>query len=290
MAARDDEVRTPCVDFRSPEKYAQGHLVGATNIPWINIDSYSFELPPRDVLFDIVLSSLEERDAILAFIESGRWQVGSTFTEDSISGEMAQVGTLSRALWKASPFLESQIDGIEERLVNAGVSRPFRALDVGSGAGRDSVFLALRGWTVLAVDNFPRALERVQLLADHWDVSGLVQTLCIDVEKESLVSVENQFLKPENKAYHLIMKCRYLYRPLFPCLTSETMLANQGSLLVHTFVKSKVHPLVKPKSPNKYLLPDEIEELCSNLTTGHCMECLLPTKQPILEYIGFKAV
>ena len=43
-------------------------------------------------------------------------------------------------------------------------------MDLGCGAGRDSCFLALRGWDVLAVDNMPKALDRARLLADKCDL------------------------------------------------------------------------------------------------------------------------
>ena len=48
-------------------------------------------------------------------------------------------------------------------MVESGRSPPL-AMDLGCGAGRDSCFLALRGWRVVAVDNMKKALERVRLL------------------------------------------------------------------------------------------------------------------------------
>ena len=43
---------------------------------------------------------------------------------------------------------------------------PGRALDVGSGKGGKSIFMASHGWTVTAVDNVPRALAQARKRAE----------------------------------------------------------------------------------------------------------------------------
>jgi SAM-dependent methyltransferase len=65
-------------------------------------------------------------------------------------------------------------------------------LDLGCGAGRDSGFLALRGWRVLAVDNMPKALARARTLAarcgvgssDDSELRGSLATAVVDVRKD----------------------------------------------------------------------------------------------------------
>lgn len=66
-------------------------------------------------------------------------------------------------------------------------------MDLGCGAGRDSGFLALRGWRVLAVDNMPKALARARTLAARCGVGrgngsdklrGSVATAVADVRKD----------------------------------------------------------------------------------------------------------
>lgn len=49
--------------------------------------------------------------------------------------------------------------------------KPGRALDIGCGAGTDSVYLAQRGWEVTALDFIPRALEFTQARAREAGVS-----------------------------------------------------------------------------------------------------------------------
>ena len=48
---------------------------------------------------------------------------------------------------------------------------PGRALELGSGAGRNAVWLAERGWQVTAVDFSPAAVERGKRLADQAGVT-----------------------------------------------------------------------------------------------------------------------
>lgn len=49
--------------------------------------------------------------------------------------------------------------------------KPGRALDIGCGAGTDSVYLAQRGWEVTALDFIPKALEFTQARAKEAGVS-----------------------------------------------------------------------------------------------------------------------
>ena len=49
--------------------------------------------------------------------------------------------------------------------------KPGRALDIGCGAGTDSVYLAKRGWEVTALDFMPKALEFTQARAKEAGVS-----------------------------------------------------------------------------------------------------------------------
>ncbi len=52
-----------------------------------------------------------------------------------------------------------------------GPMRPGRALDLGTGDGRNAVWLATRGWQVTAVDFSRVALDRARALADRAGVS-----------------------------------------------------------------------------------------------------------------------
>lgn len=57
------------------------------------------------------------------------------------------------------------------------------ALDLGAGAGRDTIALARAGYNVLAIDLSPRGLDRVQERAAQAGVSDRVQTRIADVRQ-----------------------------------------------------------------------------------------------------------
>jgi len=61
-----------------------------------------------------------------------------------------------------------------------------KALDLGAGAGRDSIVLALAGYHVLSVDLSDRGLERIAQRAEQAGVRSKVETLASDVREIDL--------------------------------------------------------------------------------------------------------
>src|SRR5690625_2504728 len=65
---------------------------------------------------------------------------------------------------------------VNPRLVEeAGELTPGRALDLGCGEGADAVWLAERGWQVVAVDISATALQRARDLADDRNVGSRIR-------------------------------------------------------------------------------------------------------------------
>lgn len=84
--------------------------------------------------------------------------------------------------------------------------KPGRALDLASGAGRNSLYLAERGWQVEAVDGSALAID---ILRDR----AREKNLSVDARVADLESSEYEI---EPNTYHLICDCYYLQRSLIP--------------------------------------------------------------------------
>jgi tellurite methyltransferase len=85
---------------------------------------------------------------------------------------------------------------------------PGRALDLACGAGRNALWLAQRGWNVIAIDNSPAAIETLRQRALQLGIT--VETRVADLEKKSFT------IEPAN--WDLIALCYYLQKDLFePC-------------------------------------------------------------------------
>jgi SAM-dependent methyltransferase len=100
---------------------------------------------------------------------------------------------------------------------------PGRALDLGSGEGRNAVWLAERGWRVTAVDFSPVALDKARRLAQAREVT--VDWVLADLRG----------YRPEPGAYHLVLVA-YLHLPpaerAVVLAGAVAALAPRGTLLV----------------------------------------------------------
>jgi SAM-dependent methyltransferase len=76
-------------------------------------------------------------------------------------------------LWAVdpAPFLSQEL----------GDRPPGRALDLGAGEGRTTLWLAEHGWQVTAVDFSDVALDRGRQRADALGVAGAVEWICADL-------------------------------------------------------------------------------------------------------------
>jgi SAM-dependent methyltransferase len=87
----------------------------------------------------------------------------------------------------------------------ASTLSPGLALDLASGAGRNALWLAERGWSVTAVDGAPTAIETLRGRARDCGLS--IDAVVADLE-------EDEFgIEPAR--WDLVLKCYYLQRNLF---------------------------------------------------------------------------
>lgn len=128
--------------------------------------------------------------------------------------------------------------------------RPGRALDVGCGEGADSVWLALVGWDVTALDISARAVERTAAVAERADVSvtgvasGLLEAR-LDAGSYDLVSVMYPAIlrTPEREAERRLLD----------------LVAPGGTLLVvHHADVDRQHALNRGFDPDDYVSPDDV--------------------------------
>ena len=84
----------------------------------------------------------------------------------------------------------------------AGSLAPGRALDLACGAGRNAIWLAKRGWDVVAVDG---AIEAVRLVRE---LEPRVDARLIDLESGAPLPFDDG-------SFDLVTNLYYLHRPLF---------------------------------------------------------------------------
>lgn len=99
---------------------------------------------------------------------------------------------------------------------------PGRALDLACGAGRNSIWLADRGWEVTALDG---AREAIALIGD-WRIDARV----FDLE-------QGEPLPFDDESFDLVLILYYLHRPLFA--EAPRVLRRGGTLVVAVLTKGR---------------------------------------------------
>jgi len=341
----------PILDLRAADAFAEWRLRGnAATIPWTQLGDEAFLLPPRETTFAILVSQgtmfLEDEAttsfhtlallkapapaAILSTFHKSRnpWNISHCFVDTPDFRQAAQEAGLSDVrpvgdsyhLWQPSPPLRETINRIEQkRRHNEGSNSLGSCLDLGCGAGRDSAFLALRGWTVLAVDNMPRALERTKLLATK--CGRTVHTACVDLKRcpDSLVvaligcdtsaadgcdneaahlaadlnSKKTAILPSFGSGCDLVVISRYFDRHLLESgLLQKTLVAPGGIIFFRHFLDGvQHHPIGHPSNQKDYLLRGELRSAFSGWEVILDDEATpLPDGRPMATFIAQRPV
>jgi tellurite methyltransferase len=143
------------------------------------------------------------------------------------------MGETDRARWDER-YRDGDWADIDEpatilRDAEAWLEPPGLALDVACGAGRNSLFLARLGFTVVAVDVSREGLERLARRARSQALD--VHPVHADLER---------FAFPLD-AFDLIINSRFLLRSLFPVFRSS--LKSGGLLLIETYNVDEIEVL-----------------------------------------------
>ena len=132
------------------------------------------------------------------------------------AGALTARGSSDVRLWRVSPLLEEVMAQISPTLPPGA-----RVTDLGCGCGREAVWLALRGYSVDAVDVLPDALAKAADLARRNGV------------KLNLIERDLGTGDLGEGVYDLVCLFRFLRRPLLPAI--RRAVGAGGWVIIETF-------------------------------------------------------
>lgn len=247
--------KIPLIDLRAVTEFVTAHPIDATSVPLDQLDLAWHELPPKGAKLDLLIDQ-SKFDQVKGIFEQQKYEIRNIEIAETADKSNWVSNNKSQRLWRANPLLENHIDTIKKSLLEID-SKPL-AFDIGCGSGRDSVFLALHGFDVVALDNNQYALERLTQFNQRCETNIKTQKLDFQNQSEKF----KQLLKEQSP--HLIIQARYLHRPL---LNDYKELLSKGSIVaIHTFLEGAAE-FGKPKNPNYLLKNKELETLYGEWST-----------------------
>ena len=219
------------LDVRSSSAYAEGHAKDAYNIPMDELRDRGFEMPSHKTPLVVECEAAEvetTREWFATRDERCRWNVVDV---RAAGAEATGPGVPGRFLFAGCPLLAA----MAFRVRAAAAAPGSRAIDVGSGSGRDAALLCCQyGFDfVCALDRDGRALSRWTRLLDRHQVPPESR-----VAVEATIRAEGDLtaaLASLPGPWDLIHVARFLKREMLAELAA--LLAPGGLLLFHTFVE-----------------------------------------------------
>ncbi|AUD79819.1 tellurite resistance methyltransferase TehB [Kangiella profundi] len=264
----------PIIDLRPVDEFRQGHIQGSTNLPLSEIEDCWYELPPKGSPL-ILFTSSDEQQKVKDLFERQQYPIEAILLAEEFEQEELVSDPNSRRLWRASPLLENYIELIEQHLPGTD---PL-AFDIGCGSGRDSIFLGLHGFQVLAIDRNPMAMERISNFIERWQVDVTPIKLNCEEEYDQLIQLIH-LQKPS-----LVLQCRYLHRPLLDLYHQH--LPAGSMVAIHTFMKDAAK-YGSPKKPAFLLQPGELAEKFADWDILLDQIHVLRDKRPLSLFIARK--
>jgi tellurite methyltransferase len=244
------------IDIRPESAFLQGHRRDSVHFEGVlSLSERQYELPDTQYGMTIVYESEQEAD-LLSWIKTKGYLLAklqlwsSEFKQQLILQQTLAMGSNFAYVWRPSTVVQRFVD--EVTLPDAPLLR--KGLDIGCGAGRDMVYLAMQGWQMTGVDVRFEMLEKSQRLASRQQV--LIHTWQRDCE-----GVADPFEDLADASVGMINVARYLHRPLFSVF--KRLLAPQGYLIYHTFMQG-CETFGSPKNPRFLLAPNELAAIFSD--------------------------
>ena len=136
-------------------------------------------------------------------------------------------------LFDTSPLLKATMPMLSQLKMSVQPS-VCRALDIGSGSGRDAILLATAGFHITAIDRSEKAMQRWLRLADRQNCRNNCRGIVCNVKHEGDLARAVGGMQ-----FHVVTICRHLHRPLQEL---ADLLVPGGLLLIHTFMEGNTHP------------------------------------------------
>ncbi|MDX9990043.1 methyltransferase domain-containing protein [Thiothrix unzii] len=245
-------VQDAVLDCRSLAEFSQGHCRSACCIPAAELAGRMHELPKTSVPLQLYGTSADLLTAS-EFLAAKGYQV----TQQNLWTPALEIalkvsqqwesGVQSQRLWEPALLL---VRFVHEFMPQFKL-QPGQGLDIGCGAGRDAVYLAMHGWQMTGIDYLPGALQRARQLATSQQVA--LNTLAVDLE-----TGKDPFTAFTTGQFELICVARYLHRPLFPWI--KRILKPGGMLIYQTFMQG-AEQFGSPRNPNFLLKPNELAQI-----------------------------
>ena len=236
------------LDPRPADVATAAPFADAVNIPFDELPSRTYELPPREVVLRVAGPG-DLVGQVVGWLEAhGR---AGVVTPDVPLADPASTPAVGR-LWRPHAFLEEVVAQLE----------PGRALDLACGCGREAAFLAGCGWDVTAIDILPDALARGRDLARRYTPnSPPIRWLAADLERDP-PAFECEF--------DLITGFRYLHRPLFARFAD--WLRPGGCVVWETFTTTHRARHGRPTRDEHVLQVGELPRLLAGFERVHASE------------------
>lgn len=266
----------PIIDLRSNESFIQLHLINSANIPAEEFQERTHELPVKSTPINLVGDS-HQLDTVTELLISKGYSICSKVLithqvlVESFSESKLASGTKSKRYWKPA----SVIEYFCENVVSYGDSK--QGLDLACGAGRDSVYLAQKGWQMTSVDSSEHALSRVNGSA----VRANLKVSCIHLDIEKNIDE----LLDLGQTFDLVVVVRYLHRPLLSVLAA--LLNDNGHMVYQTFMQG-CEKFGSPKNPRFLLQENELAATFSDFKIIQDQVDYLADGRPVNSFIAQK--